>query len=117
MEIALQILDSTYGQAAADIPARLERACAGGWALAGEGETGSAGRISDLCEEPLDRGLYRLAIDSGSHFASLGVSSAYPEIIIVFRVEDEPSTCQITVSLSPYAFSAHFVTMAQPGGE
>jgi 5-hydroxyisourate hydrolase len=115
MGIALQILDSTYGQAAADIPARLERACAGGWALVGAAATGSTGRIAQLCEEPQDRGLYRLSIDSGSYFASLGVSSAYPEIIIVFRAEDESSTCQITVQLSPYSFSANFVTMAQLG--
>jgi 5-hydroxyisourate hydrolase len=116
MGIALQILDSTYGQAAADVPARLERACTDGWSLAGTAETESTGRVADLCEEPLDRGLYRLAIDSGSYFASLGVSSAFPEIIIVFRVQDEPGTCQITVSLSPYSFSAQFVTIAQPGG-
>jgi 5-hydroxyisourate hydrolase len=116
MGIALRILDSTYGHAAADVPARLERSCTGGWALAGSAETGSAGLIADLCEEPLDRGLYRLTIDSGSYFAGLGVSSAYPEIIIIFRIEDELGTFQITVSLSPYSFAAHFVAIVPSGG-
>ena len=115
MGIALQILDSTYGQGAADIRTRLERAAADGWVPVGTAETGNAGSIEQLCDELPDRGLYRLAIDSGSYFASLGVSSAYPEVIIVFRVEGESITGQITVSLSPYSFSAHFVTMAQHG--
>lgn len=117
MGIALHVLDSTYGQAAADVPSRLERACTDGWALVGAAETGSAGRIADLCQQPTDRGLYRLAIDSGSYFASLGVISAYPEVVIIFRVQEEPGACQITVSLSPYSFSAHFAAMAHSGGE
>jgi 5-hydroxyisourate hydrolase len=116
MGIALQILDGTHGQAAADVSARLERACADGWALAGAAETGSVGRIANLCEERVDRGVYRLAIDSDGYFASLGMSGAYPEIIIVFRIHDESGTCQINVSLSPHSFSVHFVTMPSRAG-
>jgi 5-hydroxyisourate hydrolase len=110
MGIALQILDGTYGRSAADVPARLERASSGGWVLVGSAETRSDGRIADLCDKALERGLYRLALDSGSYFASLGVSSAYPEIILVFRVRDESGNCRIDISLSPYSYSAHFVT-------
>lgn len=112
MGISLQILDGTYGQAAADVFSRLERACAGGWEPAGAAETGSTGRIANLCEDPVDRGVYRLSIDTGAYFASLGTSGAYPEAVIVFRVQDEPGACQINLSLSPYSFSVHFVTVA-----
>jgi len=111
MGIALQILDGTHGQAAADVAARLERACAGGWAPAGAAETGSVGRIANLSEDRVDRGVYRLVIDSGAYFASLGMSGAYPEVVIVFRVQDDSGACQINISLSPYSFSAHFVTV------
>jgi 5-hydroxyisourate hydrolase len=110
MGITLRILDGTYGLAAADVPARLERAGTRGWVLAGSAETGSDGRIADLCDERLDCGLYRLALDSGRYFASLGVSGAYPEVIIVFRVRDESGNCVISISLSPYSYSAHLFT-------
>lgn len=111
MGIALQILDGTHGQAAAGVFSRLERACAGGWAPVGAAETGSSGGVANLCEDRLDRGVYRLSVDSGAYFAGLGMSGAYPEVVIVFRVQDESGACQINLLLSPYSFSAHFVTV------
>lgn len=115
MGIAVQILDGVYGHAAANVSVRLERADDGGWAPAASAETGSDGRVENLCEQRLNRGLYRIVFDSDSYFAGLGMSTVYREVMVIFRVRSESDTCRIDIALSPYSYSAHFMTMnSQP---
>lgn len=112
MSIAAQVLDSTYGQSAAGVHARLERSSGSGWATVSEAETNSAGCIEGWNDgRQLGRGLYRIAFDSDSYFAGLGVSTAYPEVLIIFRMPDESRTYEVQVTLSPYSYSTFFRTV------
>ncbi len=108
MSITAQALDGVYGRSAAGVRARLERDGSGGWHDLAEAETDSDGCISEWRDKKLERGIYRIIFDSDYYFVGLGVSAAYPEIIVTFRMQDETDAYQIQVMLSPYSYSTHF---------
>jgi 5-hydroxyisourate hydrolase len=108
MKIATQVVDTTYGQFAAGVHVRLE--CVGdtGWIALADAETNSDGCINDWDSCPLGRGLYRIVLDSDRYFAGLGAGTAYPEVVVIFRMRNESDGCQVQVALSPYSYSAYF---------
>jgi 5-hydroxyisourate hydrolase len=111
------VLDGTYGKSAVGVQASLEYASEDNWSVIADGETDSDGRIQEWDPGYLKRGLYKIVLDSDGYFARLGSATAYPEVIIAFRMEDETQQVQIQVTLSPYAYSAFFGTLeAAEGG-
>lgn len=115
MTIATQVLDSTYGRSAVGVHARLERSSGADWTTIAEAATNDEGYIWDWNEGlPLERGLYRIVFDSDSYFAGLGTSTAYPEVVVVFRMPDASRTFQVRVVLSPYSYSTVFGTLDTP---
>jgi 5-hydroxyisourate hydrolase len=117
MKIATHVLDSTYGQSAIGVHARLERSSGAGWTTIAEAVTNNEGYIEDWNRgSHLEHGLYRIVFDSDSYFARLGASAAYPEVVVVFRMPDESRTFQVQIVLSPYSYSTFFGTLdTQPG--
>jgi 5-hydroxyisourate hydrolase len=112
MSVSAQALDVVYGRSAAGVRARLEQPAGDGWRVVAHAETDVEGRILDWLDGKLEQGAYRIVFDSDSYFASLGISAAYPEINVLFRVQDESDTCQIQVQLAPYSYSTFFGTRA-----
>ncbi|MEU1681233.1 hydroxyisourate hydrolase [Micromonospora zamorensis] len=110
MSVSAQALDGVFGRPAAGIRARLERASDGGWKPVADAESDPEGHIDDWAAELLERGPYRIVFDSDHYFSGLGVSAAYPEIAVTFRVQDESDTCQVQVLLTPYSYSMYFGT-------
>jgi 5-hydroxyisourate hydrolase len=113
MRIVTQVLDSTYGQAATGVHARLERASGNDWRAVAEAETNRKGCIEDWdSSRHVERGLYRIVFDSDSYFAGLGANSAYPEVVVIFRVPDESHALQVRVTLSPYTYTTYCGVMS-----
>jgi len=110
MRITTHVLDSTYGQSAVGVHACLERASGNGWITISAAETNSEGCIEDWDGCHLERGLYRIAFDSDSYFATLGAISAYPEVVVIFRMPNASHNFQVQVALSPYSYSTYFGT-------
>jgi 5-hydroxyisourate hydrolase len=108
MRIVAQVLDSTYGQSAAGVYAYLERAHSNGWVTVCDAQTNSEGCIEDWNSRQLERGLYRIVFDSDRYFATLGAITAYPEVVVIFRMSGESRTFQVQVTLSPYSYSTYF---------
>ncbi|SCG63970.1 hydroxyisourate hydrolase [Micromonospora humi] len=108
MSVSAQALDVVYGRSAAGVRARLERPSGESWRTVSQAETDSDGQILDWLDDDFEQGAYRIVFDSDSYFASLGISAAYPEVAVVFRVQDETDTCQIQVLLAPYSYSMFF---------
>jgi 5-hydroxyisourate hydrolase len=108
MSISVQALDAVYGHAAAGVPARLDRADNDGWTTLTEGETDVRGYLGDWISQTHKPDLYRVAFNNDHYFAGLGATTAYPEIIIVFRIPDETRSYQIQVLLSPNSYSTYF---------
>lgn len=111
MKIATQVLDSTYGKPAVGVRARLSRGTGDGWTAVAETDTDIDGRIEDWDSWRLERGLYRIVFDSDSYFADLGGIAAYPEVVLIFRVQDESNVLQVQVTLAPYSYSTYFCTL------
>jgi len=108
MSVSAQALDVVYGRTAAGVRARLERPDGDGWQVISSAETDGDGQILDWQDDKLTRGAYRIVFDSDSYFASLGMTAAYPEIGVHFRVLDESDACRIQVQMAPYSYSMFF---------
>ncbi|MBG0829053.1 hydroxyisourate hydrolase [Planomonospora sp. ID67723] len=108
MGIAVQTLDGVYGRPAASVRARIEHAGSGQWLVETKAETDHEGRVREWRGRKFDRGLYRIVFESDRYFAALGLVAAYPEIVVMFRIQDDSDACQIQVLLSTYSYSAYF---------
>jgi 5-hydroxyisourate hydrolase len=106
--VITHVLDGTHGQSAAGVHACLERASGNGWVMVCNTETNSEGCIDDWDSGQLERGLYRIVFDSDRYFATLGTITAYPEVVVIFRMPSESRTFQVQVTLSPYSYSTYF---------
>jgi 5-hydroxyisourate hydrolase len=116
MRIFTQVLDGTYGKCAVGVHARLARAGDDGWLTVADAETNNDGRIEEWDSRYLERGLYRIVFDSDTYFAHLGAIAAYPEVIVIFRMQNEGPVFQVQVTLAPYSYSTFFGTMdLRPG--
>jgi 5-hydroxyisourate hydrolase len=110
VRIVTQVLDGTYGKSAAGVRAHLSRASGDTWLTVADAETDSDGCIEEWHSRHMERGLYRIVFDIDGYFARLGTASAYPEIVVMFRMADESHICHVHVTLSPYSYSTIFST-------
>jgi 5-hydroxyisourate hydrolase len=116
MRIFTQVLDGTHGKSAVGVHAHLARAADDGWTTVADAETNDDGRIEDWDGRHLERGIYRVVFDIDSYFAGLGAVGVYPEVVVMFRMQDEVHVFQLQVTLAPHAYSTYFGTMnASPG--
>jgi 5-hydroxyisourate hydrolase len=116
MRIVAQVLDGTYGKPAVGVRAFLTSVKGDGWTAIAEAETSSDGCIEEWDSWELERGLYRIVLDSDSYFAGLGATSTYTEIAVVFRMRDEAAAFQVQVTLTPCSYSTFFGTLqSRPG--
>jgi 5-hydroxyisourate hydrolase len=113
MRILTQVLDGTYGKPAAGVSAYLSQATGNlVWRTISQAETDDNGRIADWDGWQLKNGVYRIVFDSDSHFARLGTATAYPEVIVTFRISSESPDFQVQITLTPYSYSTYFGTIS-----
>ena|SRR2546421_9476812 len=107
--ITTHVLDTARGQPAAGVPVTLEVEAAGGWTLLGKGMTNADGRISDLVpnETAIEAGVYRLIFDTARYFATNNVDAFYPQVTIVFKVENPAQHYHVPLLLSPFGYSTY----------
>jgi len=111
MRIFVQTLDGTYGKPAVGVGARLARADGRSWTTVAAAETNYEGCMENWDVWHFERGLYRIVFDSDGYFASLGVTVAYPEVSVIFRVAPNAPSFQVQVTLAPYSYSTYFGTL------
>jgi 5-hydroxyisourate hydrolase len=107
MKVVTQVQDGSYGKPAAGIRAHLARAVENDWVTVADAETNNSGRIPEWNVRHLERGVYQIAFDADAYFAGLGMTAAYPEIIVVFRARDDLNEFQVQVTLAPYSYTAY----------
>lgn len=107
--ITTHVLDTARGRPAAGVPVTLEVEAAGGWILLGKGTTNADGRISDLLpdENAIEAGVYRLIFDTSSYFAGNKVPAFYPQVTIVFKIENSGQHYHVPLLLSPFGYSTY----------
>ena len=108
--ISTHILDLARGKPAPDVPVRLERQeDSGGWRPLTSTSTDRDGRCGQLlpATEDLSEGLYRLAFDTASYYASQKTETLFPIVEITFRVQKGDSQFHIPLLLSPNGYTTY----------
>ena len=108
--ISTHILDVSRGAPAGGVAVHLDLQNTNeSWTELSHAWTDDDGRVKPffLVEEPLSDGTYRLVFDTEAYFSGLGVKFFYPQVTIVFRVEDAAQHYHVPLLLSPYGYSTY----------
>jgi 5-hydroxyisourate hydrolase len=108
--ITTHVLDTALGRPAQGIAVVLERADPEErWTELAHGLTNADGRISTLLPDPtiLSTGTYRLRFATAAYFDSLGLRAFYPEVVVLFRLDDPDRHYHLPLLLSPFAYSTY----------
>jgi len=108
-KISTHILDLTRGKPASDVPVRLEKQVAtGNWLLLTASRTDHDGRCAQLLPEgDFPPGLYRLAFDTESYFATQKIAGLYPVVEVTFLVREGESQFHIPLLLSANGYTTY----------
>jgi 5-hydroxyisourate hydrolase len=108
MSISTHVLDTMRGTAAAGLEVTLSRRePSGHWKLIGEAVTDSDGRTRELTEEELEAGEYRLDFATRPYFERSGLSAFYPQVSVVFNLEDSGGHLHVPLLLSPFGYTTY----------
>ena len=108
--ITTHVLDIARGKPADGVAIVLEiRAGDSGWKTLGRGETDADGRLRTLLPDgaKLETGVYRLTFDTAAYFSARGVEGFYPEVSIVFNVNDGGEHYHVPLLVSPFGYSTY----------
>jgi 5-hydroxyisourate hydrolase len=107
--ITIHVLDTGRGKPAVGIAAVLERAEGETWRQVGTAKTDDHGRIDKLlpADKPVVAGVYRLTFDSGAYFAASKTKTFYPQIVVIFQIDDPKEHYHVPLILSPFGYSTY----------
>lgn len=106
--ITTHVLDTSRGKPASGVPVTLEmRGPDGRWAAVGRAETDADGRARALTSEPARTGTYRLTFDTATYFRERHAQTFYPEVVVVFDVDDSAQNYHVPLLLSPWGYSTY----------
>jgi 5-hydroxyisourate hydrolase len=109
--ITTHVLDTSAGRPAEGVPVVLERAApdGDGWEVVGRGLTDADGRQADLAPNGrrLAGGTYRLTFDTGAYFTRGGRQAFFPEVSVVFAIEEGEEHEHVPLLLAPYGYSTY----------
>jgi 5-hydroxyisourate hydrolase len=107
--ITSHALDLTLGRPARQLPLRLDSLdeC-GNWRTLAHAVTDEAGRVNELLHDgPIASGTYRLTFDTRTYLEATGQPVFYPQVDIVFHIEQESEHYHIPLLLSPFGYSTY----------
>jgi 5-hydroxyisourate hydrolase len=108
MSISTHVLDTMRGSPAAGLEVTLSRRQADGdWTVVGQAVTDADGRVRELTDEDLESGDYRLEFATQPYFARSGLSAFYPEVAVVFSLEDPTGRVHVPLLLSPFGYTTY----------
>ncbi len=108
--ITTHVLDTSKGRAAGGVHVLLEmRSDNGDWQSISRGLTDADGRLRTLLPEgqPLTAGVYRLTFDVARYFESIGASSFYPEVVVIFETLPGEKHYHVPLLVSPFGYSTY----------
>lgn len=108
-QITTHVLDVSIGRPAAGMPVVLDVEDVGtGWKQLGRGQTDKDGRLRDLLGAgALVEGTYRLTFDTHTYFADRKIAEFYPQVSVVFSVQESGENYHIPLLLSPFGYSTY----------
>ena len=111
MTISTHVLDIMRGTPAAGMDVELSRREPNGhWKSVGQGVTDSDGRVHELTEDDLEPGEYKLEFATQPYFERSGLSAFYPQVTVVFNLEDSGGHLHVPLLLSPFGYTTYRVS-------
>jgi 5-hydroxyisourate hydrolase len=113
VSVSTHVLDTANGRPAKGVPVTLSHSGTDRrWSVVGRGVTDVDGRIRELSEVGLSQGglmvgTYRLDFDTGAYFETLGTTSFYPEVSVMFTVSDPAEHLHVPLLLSPFGYATY----------
>ncbi|HSP10733.1 MAG TPA: hydroxyisourate hydrolase [Candidatus Dormibacteraeota bacterium] len=108
MSISTHVLDTMRGTPAAGLEVTLSRREPDGdWKPVGEAVTDADGQARELTEDDLEAGEYRLEFATRPYFERSGLSAFYPQVWVVFSLEDATGHVHIPLLLSPFGYTTY----------
>ena len=104
-DISTHVLNISTGTGGAGIPVTLEMKEGDTWTEIGTSTTGENGRVEGFDIET-EVATYRLAFDL-SNYADLGQTPFFPEIDVIFQVQDADREHHVPVLVSPFGYSTY----------
>ncbi len=106
--ITTHVLDTSQGRPAAGVAVVLAlQEASGSWRELARGVTDGEGRIVDLLNEAIDRGVYRLTFDVRQYFQLQEQPAFYPEVSVVFEIHDPDQHYHVPLLLSAFGYSTY----------
>jgi 5-hydroxyisourate hydrolase len=108
VSISTHVLDTMRGTPAAGLDVELSRREPNGnWKSIGEAVTDSDGRVREFGEDDLEPGEYRLEFATQPYFDRSGLSAFYPQVTVVFNLEDPSENLHVPLLLSPFGYTTY----------
>jgi 5-hydroxyisourate hydrolase len=108
VSISTHVLDTMRGTPAAGLDVELSRREPNGnWKSIGQAVTDSDGRVREFSEDDLDPGEYRLEFATQPYFDRSGLSAFYPQVTVVFNLEDPSENLHVPLLLSPFGYTTY----------
>jgi 5-hydroxyisourate hydrolase len=105
--LSTHVLDTATGRPAAGVRVAVQARHGDGWRDLGGGVTDADGRVPGLLAGPLSAGTHRLVFATGEWFKAQGVAGFYPEVTVVFDVQDPGAHHHVPLLLSPFGYSTY----------
>jgi 5-hydroxyisourate hydrolase len=108
--ITTHVLDTSCGRPAEGVAVILERQGTNdSWVELARNVTNTDGRITTFLADPsaLKSGIYRLRFGTAEYFAGRGLRGFYPEVQVVFHVDDPQGHFHVPLLLSPFGYSTY----------
>ena len=108
--ISTHVLDTSRGAPASGVAVCLEiQNTDESWTELSHAWTDTDGRVKPffLVDRPVSNGTYRLVFDTEPYFSSLSVSCFYPQVTVVFNVDDGSQHYHVPLLISPYGYSTY----------
>ncbi|KAM9375455.1 5-hydroxyisourate hydrolase b [Pholidichthys leucotaenia] len=78
------------------------------WTLLNIGTINQDGRCPELISgADFTAGMYKLRFETGSYWESLGKTSFYPYVEVVFTVRDQDQTFHLPLLFTPFSYSTY----------
>lgn len=121
-DISTHVLDLARGVGGVGVPVTLDVQTDEGWSAVGQATTADHGRVESFTSADAASGVsgaatYRLTFDVSDYWSSFRTDASsddaspaqpfFPEIVVVFRVEDPSVHTHVPVVVSPYGYSTY----------
>ena len=107
--LSVHVLNLENGLPSPGITVTLERHVGQDWQPLAQGTTNEQGRIAELfpANKQFEAGEYRVVFKTGEYFEKTKHETFFPEIPVIFKVQQTDQHYYIPLLLSPYGFSTY----------